>query len=377
MATLAAVHRPPRRAEGVAAMRAGIFVAVNEPLVVETVTPLPPGPNDVVVQIDGSGVCHTEAAVLAGDLPMPTPMILGHEVTGIVLETGKAVTRVKVGDRVISSGLPACGNCVPCTRGQTHLCELTFATPEVARARRADGTDVRAFGSLGGFADMMTVPEASIVAVHTDLPAEQLALIGCAITTGVGSVLNTARLVPGATAAVFGCGGVGQCVVQGARIAGASRILAVDPVASKRQAAIAHGATDAIDPADGDPIEQIRALTRGRGADYSFEVVGRPETILAAYRAARRGGTVVVVGMPSHSSTVSFNGLELFLDAKEILVSNMGSSQIRRDFPRYVALAETGRLDLASMITRRIRLDDVNDALRAMETGEVIRSVIV
>jgi S-(hydroxymethyl)glutathione dehydrogenase/alcohol dehydrogenase len=358
-------------------MRAGIFLGGGEPLVVEEVTPLPPGPTDVVVQIDASGVCHTEAAVMAGDLPMPAPMILGHEVTGIVVDAGAAVTRAKVGDRVISSGLPACMNCAPCLRGQSHLCELTFATPDVPRARRADGSDVRAFGSLGGFAEMMTVPEASVVAVSTDLPAEQLALIGCAVTTGVGSALNTARVMPGATVAIVGCGGVGQCVVQGARIAGASRIFAVDPVETKRKAASTQGATDLIDPADGDPVEQIRDRTGGAGADYSFEVVGRPETILTAYRIARRGGTVTIVGMPSHTSTVSFNGLELFLDAKELLVSNMGSSQIRRDFPRYVRLAETGRLDLASMITRRITLDDVNDAVRAMETGEVIRSVIV
>jgi S-(hydroxymethyl)glutathione dehydrogenase/alcohol dehydrogenase len=358
-------------------MRAGVFVEVGKPLSIEELTPLPPGPGDVVVQIDGSGVCHTEAAVLAGDLPMRTPMILGHEVTGIAVEVGSAVTRIKPGDRVISSGLPACMACAPCLRGQSHLCELTFATPDVPRARRADGTDVRAFGSLGGFADLMTVSEASIVAVHTDLPAEQLALIGCAITTGVGSVLNTARVVPGATVAVVGCGGVGQCVVQGARIAGASRIFAVDPMPSKRHAAASQGATDLIDPGDGDPIAQIRDRTGGAGTDYSFEVVGRPDTILTAYRIARRGGVVTIVGMPSHTSTVSFNGLELFLDAKEILVSNMGSSQIRRDFPRYVALAETGRLDLASMISRRIHLDDVNDALHAMETGEVIRSVIV
>lgn len=358
-------------------MRAGVFVGVGQPLAIEELTPLPPGPTDVVVHIDGSGVCHTEAAVLAGDLPMVAPMILGHEVTGIVHEIGKQVSRVKVGDRVISSGLPACMNCAPCLRGQAHLCELTFATPDVARARRPDGTDVRAFGSLGGFADLMTVPEASIVAVHTDLPAEQLALIGCAITTGVGSALNTARVAPGATVAVVGCGGVGQCVIQGARIAGASRIFAIDPIPMKRDAAATQGATDLIDPADGDPIEQVRAGTGGAGTDYSFEVVGRPDTITTAYRLARRGGIVTIVGMPSHTSTVSFNGLELFLDAKEIRVSNMGSSQIRADFPRYVALAETGRLDLASMITRRIRLDEVNTALDAMDSGEVIRSVIV
>jgi S-(hydroxymethyl)glutathione dehydrogenase/alcohol dehydrogenase len=261
-------------------------------------------------------------------------------------------------------------------RGQSHLCEDTFLT-SAPRARRADGHELTAFASLGGFADMMTSPEASLVTVHTDLPDEQLALIGCAVTTGVGSALNTAAVAPGATVTVVGCGGVGQCVVQGARIAGASRIFVVDPVPMKRQAAAQQGATDLIDPAAGDPVEQIRERTEGRGTDYSFEVVGTPETITTAYNCARRGGIVTIVGMPSIDSTVSFPGLGLFLDAKEIRVSNMGSSQIRHEFPRLVSLVESGRLDLASMVSRRIRLDDVNDALREMERGEIIRSVIV
>jgi S-(hydroxymethyl)glutathione dehydrogenase/alcohol dehydrogenase len=358
-------------------MRAGVFVGVGQPLSVEDLSPLPPGPDDVVVQIDASGVCHTDAAIMGGQLPWPAPSILGHEVTGIVVEIGSMVSRVRVGDRVISSGIPACSNCLFCLRGQSHLCEHTFAFSERPRARRRDGTTVPAFSSLGGFADLMTVPEISIVTVHTDLPAEQLALIGCAITTGVGAALNTAAVKPGATVTVIGCGGVGQCVLQGARIAGASRIFAVDPVGNKRDAAALQGATDLIDPADGDPVEQIRERTAGRGTDYAFEVVGRAETIGTAYRCARRGGIVTLVGMPPADSTVSFNGFELFIDAKEIRVSLMGSSQIRRDFPRYVALAETGRLDIASMISRRIGLDDVNDAIRAMDAGEVIRTVIV
>jgi len=360
-------------------MRAGLFVGVDQPLQVEEVDPLPPGPGDVVVDIGASGVCHTEAAILGGHLPWPAPSILGHEVAGTVVEVGSAVTRVRVGDRVISSGLPACSNCFFCVRGQSHLCEDTFTLGAVPRARRADGSAVSAFAQLGGFAEMMTVPQASVVAVHSDLPTEQLALIGCAVTTGVGSALNTAAIQPGATVTIVGCGGVGQCVLQGARIAGASRIFAVDPIELKRRAASAQGATDLIDPADGDPVEQIRALTDGRGTDYAFEVVGRPDTILTAYNCARRGGIVTVVGMPSVQSQVTFPGLGLFLDAKEIRVSNMGSSQIRSDFPRYVALAETGRLDLASMITQRIALNDdaLNGAFRAMEAGEVIRTVIV
>ena len=358
-------------------MRAAVWTGVDEDLSVEEVTPLPPGGRDVVVQIDASGVCHSDHAVLHGHLPWPPPAILGHEVCGTVLDVGGEVTRVSKGDRVISSGLPACGDCFMCVRGQPHLCELTFVLSASPRATRADGSAVTTFASLGGFAETMTVPEVSLVPVQTDLPAEQLALIGCALTTGVGSVFNTARLPPGATVTIVGLGGIGLSAVQGARIAGASRIFAVDPIAHKREAAAAQGATDLIDPADGDPVEQVRSQTAGRGTDHALEAVGRTDTMLTAYRCARRGGVVTMVGMPPADSSITFPGLELFLDAKEIRVSNMGSAQIRHDFPRLVGLAETGRLDIASMITRQIALDELNDAFRAMEAGEEIRTVIV
>lgn len=358
-------------------MRAGIWTGVDETLSIEEVTPLAPGPNDAVVAIDASGVCHTDHAVLHGQLPWAAPAILGHEITGTVVEVGPNVTRVAVGDRVISSGLPACGNCFSCVGAQPHLCEETFRVSAAVRATRADGSPITPFAGLGGFADSMTVSELSIVPVQTEVPPEQLALIGCAITTGVGSVFNTAQVAPGSTVTVVGLGGIGQAVVQGARMAGASRIFVVDPVALKRDAAAAQGATDMIDPADGDPVEQIKARTAGRGTDHAIEAVGRTDAMMTAYRAARRGGVVTLVGMPPADATITFPALELFLDAKEIRVSNMGSAQVRRDFPRFVALAETGRLDIASMVTRRIALDDINDAFRAMDAGEEIRTVIV
>lgn len=358
-------------------MRAAVFEGVGRPLVVEDVEPLPPGPHDAVVQVLGSGVCHTEVAVLHGHLPFIAPAILGHEVAGIVLETGPAVTRVRPGDTVIAAGIPACGNCWFCIHGQSYLCELNKETVRRQRAKRAHGEPLVAFASLGGFAEAIIVDEASIVPVRSDLPAEQLALIGCAVMTGVGAALNTAAVAPGSTVTVIGCGGVGQCVIQGARIAGAAEIIAVDPVPLKRVSAKAQGATGLIDPAEADTTEQVLALTEGRGTDYTFEVVGRPETISTSYGATRRGGIVTIVGMPPVDSVISMPGLELFLGAKEIRVSNAGSGQIRRDFPRLVALAEAGRLDLASMISRRITLDDVDDALHAIDRGEVIRSVVV
>jgi S-(hydroxymethyl)glutathione dehydrogenase/alcohol dehydrogenase len=202
-------------------------------------------------------------------------------------------------------------------------------------------------------------------------------LIGCGVTTGVGAALNTARVQPGSSVAVVGCGGVGQAVIQGARIAGAARIIAVDPVALKREAATALGATDVVDPGDGDPVAAVQALTGGRGVDYAFEVIGLPETILQAFNCARAGGTAVVVGVPRLDSMVSVPSFPLVLQEKRLLGCVYGSAQVRRDFPRLISLVEQDKLDLGSMVSRRIKLDEINDAFRAMQAGEVIRSVIV
>jgi S-(hydroxymethyl)glutathione dehydrogenase / alcohol dehydrogenase len=346
-------------------------------MAVEELTPVAPGPRDVVVNVDASGVCHSDLSVLNGSLPLPPPCILGHEGTGIVESVGNEVTRVKPGDRVIASFTPACGVCWYCLHDQSNLCEHMGAVSVAPKATRADGTQMIAMTGLGTFSDLMTVDEASLVKVQTDLPAEQLALIGCGVTTGVGAALNTARVEPGSSVAVIGCGGVGQAVIQGARIAGAARIFAIDPVEMKRKAAEELGATDLVDPAQGDPVEQVKAATGGRGADFAFEVIGLPETIVQAYNTARRGGTAVVVGMPRVDSMVTLPGFQLFFEEKKLLGCVYGSAQVRRDFPRFVSLVETGRLDLNAMVSRRIKIDEINDAFRAMQAGEVIRSVIV
>jgi S-(hydroxymethyl)glutathione dehydrogenase/alcohol dehydrogenase len=304
-------------------------------------------------------------------------VILGHEGVGVVEEVGKAVTRLKPGDHVIASFVPACGTCWFCMHDKSNLCEKTNELMFTPKGKRPDGSMAVAFSGLGTFAETMTVDEACLVKVDTDLPDEQLALIGCGVTTGVGAAINTAQIQPGSTVAVIGCGGVGQAVIQGARIAGASRIFAIDPVELKRKAAEQLGATDLIDPTARDAVTQVQELTEGRGADYAFEVIGLPETILQAYNTARRGGTVTVVGMPRMDAMVTFPAFQLFYDEKRVLGCVYGSSRVRRDFPKLISLVETGRLDLGAMVTRRIGLDDVNDAFRAMEAGEVIRSVIV
>jgi S-(hydroxymethyl)glutathione dehydrogenase/alcohol dehydrogenase len=357
-------------------MRAAIFVGAGQPLAIEDVTPLAPGPNDVVVRVTASGLCHTDLSVLTGRVPSRPNVVLGHEGTGTVETVGERVTRVKPGDRVVASFVPACGSCWYCVHEQSHLCLASGETRFVPRLARADGSEGFGFTGLGTFADQMTVNEGAVVKIRSDLPDEQLALLGCGVTTGVGAVLNTARVQPGATVAVVGCGGVGQAAVQGARVAGASRIVAVDPVELKRKAAGQLGATDFVDPTDGDPVSQVRELTAGRGVDYAFEVIGSPDTMTQAYAMARRGGTVVLIGVPRVDASLTFRAGGLVYEGKSLIGCVYGSAQVRRDFQRFVNLAETGRLDLDAMVSRRLTLDEVNEGFHAMQRGEVIRSVI-
>ena len=356
-------------------MRAAVFLEQDQPLSVEDVDPIDAGDDDVIVRITASGVCHSDLSVINGTLPAG-PEILGHEGTGVVEAVGADVTRVKVGDRVIGSFIPACGICWYCLHDQSNLCAETYPVMFVPRARRADGTELQAFTGLGTFAEMMTVAQHSVVKIESDLPDEQLALIGCGVTTGVGAALNTACVQPGSIVAVIGCGGVGQAVIQGARIAGAARIIAIDPVAMKRDAALGLGATDVVDPTDVDPIAAVREMSGGRGADYAFEVIGAAATIRQAVDTARPGGTAVMVGIPKLSSDVTIPAMSI-LEEKTILGCVYGSAQVRREFPRLISLIEQGKLDVGSMVSRTMHLHEINEAMRAMQDGEVIRSVIV
>lgn len=358
-------------------MRAAVLNAYNEPLVIEELSAPDLGPNEVRVHIDASGVCHSDLTVQKGGVPMPPPLILGHEGSGTVLEVGDAVTRVKKGDRIIASFTAMCGNCWFCLHDKSNLCQRTADTMLATRGIRGDGTTVFGMTGLGTFSDEMIISELQAVPIVTELPPEQLALIGCGVTTGVGASLNTAQITPGSSVAVIGCGGVGQAVIQGARIAGAARIFAIDPVELKRKTAEQNGATDLIDPNAGDPIAAVKDATGGRGADFVLEVIGLPETIIQAFNTARAGGTVVVVGMPRVEAMVTMPAFPLFSDEKNLKGCMYGSSQNRRDFQRYVDLVETGRLNVADMVSRRIKLEEINDAFRAMEAGEVIRSVIL
>lgn len=357
-------------------MRAAVFTELDGPLSVEEVKPYEPGPRDVVVRIIASGICHSDLSVMNGTLPMPPPGILGHEGAGVVEWVGEGVTRMSVGDRVIGSFIPVCGTCWYRKNNQSNLCEQTFMV-SVPHADRADGTPLPAMTGLGTFAEQMTCHEMSLVKVETDLPDEQLALIGCGVTTGVGAALNTAQVEPGSIVVVIGCGGVGQAVIQGARIAGASRILAVDPVALKRDTAMKLGATETINPDDGDVATQVIMATGGRGADYVFEVIGNVDLILQAFMCTRPGGTTVAVGVPRTDTMVSVPSFPLVLQEKKLIGCVYGSAKVLRDFPRLIGLVESGKLDLSDMVTKTIVLDDINEGFRAMKDGEVIRSVIV
>jgi S-(hydroxymethyl)glutathione dehydrogenase/alcohol dehydrogenase len=357
-------------------MKAAVYVGDSTALALEDLKPNPPGPRDVVVEIGASGVCHSDLSIMRGYVPLPPGMVLGHEGSGRIVEVGAEVSRVKKGDRVIASFVPACGTCWPCLHEQSELCDRENEVSVTMRGTRPDGSPYFCMTGLGTFSSVMTVDEASVVKVETDLPDAQLALIGCGVTTGVGAALNTAKVKPGSSVAVLGCGGVGQAVIQGARIAGAARIIAIDPQPLKQKMAKQLGATDVVDPSKGDPVEQVKALTGGRGVDYAFEVIGLPETMVTTYNLARRGGEVIIVGMARFDAQFSLSAFGIFYEEKTVRGSKYGSAQVRRDFPRFVELIETGRLDISSMVSKKIKLEEVNDAFRAMEAGEVIRSVI-
>jgi len=357
-------------------IQGAVFVGQGSEMPVEELDLPDPGVGEVLVRYGASGLCHSDLSVLNGTLPIPGPSILGHEGAGTVEAVGPGVEKVKPGDTVVVSFIPACGQCWHCVRGESQLCEVGFFAPP--RFTRSDGTVLA--GALGGcatFAECTVISERSVVKVDTDVPVEQLALIGCGVTTGVGAVLNTARVQPGSTVAIIGCGGVGTAAIQGARVAGASMIVAVDAVPAKVDMAMKLGATHAVVAGNGnDPVAAVRELTGGRGVDYAFEVIGHAETLMQAYGMVRRRGTVVAVGVPKFDAALSVPIGDLIFGEKTVIGSLYGSAQVVRDFPRLVGLVESDQLDLDAMVSSTISLDQVNDGFKTMQAGEVIRSVI-
>lgn len=358
-------------------MKAAVAYESGTPLVVEDLELPAVGPRDVLVRIAASGVCHTDLNVIDGLSALPLPMVPGHEACGTVEEVGGEVRRVKPGDRVLASVSPACGSCWWCVNGHSNHCELKSKVSATPRFTLPDGRSAPALCGCGTFAEAMVVDEASVVAVQTDLADEELALLGCGVTTGLGAALNTAEVRAGSSVAVIGCGGVGQAVVQGASIAGAATIIAIDLSASRRQASLDAGATHAIDPAEGDVVAQVRALTSGRGVDYSFEAVGIPELMVQAFDMARTAGVVTLVGMPPKDAQLTLPATSAIFSGKRLAGSVVGGAQILRDFPRFIRLAEAGRLDLGSMVSHRIALADINDGIERLRRTDGLRTVIV
>jgi S-(hydroxymethyl)glutathione dehydrogenase/alcohol dehydrogenase len=357
-------------------VKAAVFHGPNQPLTIEQVDIDKPQAHEVLVRTVASGVCHSDLHFVDGLYPLQAPAVLGHEAAGIVEAVGDQVTYVKPGDHVILCLSVYCGECEYCLTGRTHLCQ---SRPMRARTERPrlmwQGQPVTQFANLSSYAEQMLVHEHSVVKIREDMPLDRAALIGCGVTTGLGAVLNTAKIEPGSTVAVFGCGGVGLSAIQGARIAGARTIIAVDVYEHKLSLARELGATHSVDASSRDPVEAIRELTGG-GVDYSFEAIGLKKAAEQCFDCIRPGGTATIIGMIPMGQKVELDGY-MFLREKKIQGSSMGSNRFRVDMPRYIDFYMQGRLRLDEMITRRGRLEDVNDAFRAMKAGEVARTVLM
>jgi S-(hydroxymethyl)glutathione dehydrogenase/alcohol dehydrogenase len=354
-------------------MKAAVLREVNKPLVVEEVAFEDPKPGQVLVKTAASGVCHSDLHFVEGLWPVPLPAILGHEAAGVVEKVGPDVTYVQEGDHVILLFVPFCGACKFCATGQPYLC---------GEGRKRGGTSlkigdqsIQPFLSMSSFAEYMVVPETGLVKIRKDVPMNVAALVGCGVMTGVGAAINTAKVEPGAACVVIGTGGVGLNVIQGAALAGAERIIAVDINTNKLEMAREFGATHVIDASKEDPVLKVVEMTGGIGADYAFEVIGIPSAIQQAFAMIRRGGTAVVVGMAPLGSEVTLPAPG-FLMEKNILGCTYGSTRARYDMPRILDLYMAGKLKLDELVSRTYPIEGINDAFAAMKNGEVARSVI-
>ena len=358
-------------------MKAAVFREVNVPMEVEEIDVAKPGPREVLVRTAAAGVCHSDMHFFNGTYPGVMPMVLGHESAGVVEQVGADVHYVAPGDHVITCLSVFCGHCEHCLTGRMNLCE----EPETRRHKHEEprisqgGRALSQFANLGSFAEYMLVHEHAVAKIRDDMPLDRAALIGCGVTTGVGAVFHTAKVRPGETVAVIGCGGIGLSCINGAAIAGAGRIIAVDTVPSKLDLARKFGATDVVNAKDEDPVGAVMELTSG-GVHHAFEAIGLKVTAEQAFQMLKHGGTATVIGMIPPGGMVALHGVD-FLFEKKIQGSFMGSNRFRVDMPRFVDFYLQGKLHLDDMVSSRIKLSDVNDALQALETGEVARSVII
>ncbi|NUK27866.1 Zn-dependent alcohol dehydrogenase [Streptomyces lunaelactis] len=331
------------------------------------------GPGKVRIRVRATGLCHSDVSAMNGVLPQPAPFIPGHEGAGEIIDIGDGVSGLSQGDRGLLCWLPACGVCPACKRGQTQLCLAGFMNAGTPNFKRPGG-DVFGFAGTGTFTEEVVVDAGCAVPIPDDVPFDIAALIGCGVTTGLGAAINTADVAAGSSVAVIGCGGVGISAIQGARLKGAAQIVAVDPVASRREAALTFGATEAVSPDELADAKQ--RITAGEGFDYVFEVVGRSATARTAYETTRRGGTLCIVGAGAMDDFLQLNMFELFFDEKRILPSMYGGGDVLTSYERAIALWRAGRIDLEGLITHRVRLAEINDALAQMRSGEALRTCI-
>jgi S-(hydroxymethyl)glutathione dehydrogenase/alcohol dehydrogenase len=360
-------------------MKAAVLREVGKPLQIEDVKIGKPGPHEVLIRTRAAGVCHSDLHFVEGKYPYPLPAVLGHESAGVVEQVGSEVRTVKVGDHVITCLSAFCGHCESCLTGHMSLC----VSPDTKRVkgdeprlfREGAAPAMNQFLNLSSFAEQMLIHEHACTAIRKDMPFAQAALIGCSVTTGIGAVIHTSNVRPGETVAVIGCGGVGLAAINGAAIAGAGRVIAVDRIGSKLNLAKHFGATDVVDASQGDPVAQVMEMTGG-GVHHSFEAIGLKQTAEQAFKMLRRGGTANIIGMIPVGTMIELHGAD-FLGEKRIQGSLMGSNRFPVDMPRFVDFYMSGKLKLDELISQRIGLEGVNDALDELKRGELARSVIV
>jgi alcohol dehydrogenase len=356
--------------------------AQSVPLEIEELDLTGPGPREVLVELSAAGLCHSDLSVINGTRPWPLPIVLGHEAAGVVREVGDGVDDLKSGDHVVFSYVPVCGRCSMCVSGRGNLCERGRAANVAGtllsgarRFQRKNGTLLHHHLGVSGFSQYTVAARESLVRVEKDIPLEIAVLFGCAVMTGVGAVVNTAKVTPGTPVAVFGLGGVGLSAVMGARAAGAWPIIAVDTVDSKLELAKCCGASHTIAAKKSDPVAAIKDLTQG-GAETTFEAVGHAQVLAQSYAATRRGGKTVAIGIPHPNQQLSIQAVSIPAEERQLLGSYMGSCVPQRDVPRFMNLYRAGMLPVDLLKSREIKLDEVNVGFDALDRGEVARQVI-
>ena len=359
-------------------MKAAVLIEAGKPLQIEQVNIANPGPHEVLIRTAACGLCHSDLHFIEGTYPHPLPAIPGHEAAGIVEAVGSEVRTVKVGDAVVTCLSAFCGHCEYCVTGRMSLClggETRRKPGEAPRLTRPDGSTMNQMLNLSAYAEMMLVHEHACVAINPEIPLDRASVIGCAVTTGAGTIFNACKVTPGETVAVIGCGGVGLATINAAKIAGAGRIIAADAVPEKRALAIKLGATDVVDALADNAAAQIQELTKG-GVDHAIEAVGRPASGELAVKSLKRGGTATILGMMPLSHQVGLSAMDL-LSGKKLQGAIMGGNRFPVDIPRLVDFYMRGLLDLDSIISETIPLERINEGFDQMKRGDAARSVII